>query len=129
MIFKKITYSWWYLFYSAYWTAYHLGEKENPESNAIYYYNLLIGFNLFGLAQLAKFKGYDLSITILVIMCVLPAILIPYFSFDRGNRYKQKMNEFKFVKNKTHARQRHILLLVLAIWSILFNAIGGIIRM
>lgn len=129
MIFKKITYSWWYLFYSAYWTAYHLGEKENPESNACYLLKILIGFNMFALFQFGLYFGYAFSTTLFFIVCILPAALIPYFSFERRSRYKLRMNEFKLLKNQSYARKRHILLIVLAIWSILFSAIGGIIRM
>lgn len=129
MILKKITYYWWYLFYAAYWTAYHLGEKENPESNACYLLKVLIGFNMFALLQLALYLGYNLSITMLFIICILPAALIPYFSFEKGNRYQLRLNEFKFLKNQSYAKKRYVLLIVLAFWSLLFSAIGGIIRM
>lgn len=126
---RRISYSWWFLFYSAYWTAYHLGEKEEPESNAIYYFNLLIGFHLFGIMQLVKYWVYDFSIPVLVSVCVLPALIIPYLSFRKGKRYKTKIDEFKFLKGNSNARKRYILLIILSLWSVLFVAIGGIIRM
>ena len=129
MNFKKLNFSWWYLFYSAYWTAFHLGEKEEPESNAIYYFNLLIGFHLFGIMQLIKFWGYNFSVAVLIIVCMLPAIIIPYLSFKKGERFKRKKEEFIFLKEASNAKKRHILLLVLSIWSILFVALGGIIRL
>jgi hypothetical protein len=129
MIFRRITYSWWYLFYSAYWTAFNLGEKEVPESNAIYFFNLLIGFHIFGVMQLLKFFGYDFPIVVLISICVIPALTIPYFSFKRGYRYKARMDEFKFLKGNNKSKTRHILLIALSLWSILFVAIGGIIRL
>jgi hypothetical protein len=126
---KKVIYYWWYLFFSAYWTAFHLGERDEPESNAIYYFNLLIGFHLFGIMQLIKFLGYDFSISVLVGICVFPAIAIPYFSFKKGNRYIKKIDDFKFLKDTSYAKKRHSLLIILSFWSIIFVAIGGIIRM
>ena len=129
MKFRKIIYGWWYLFYSAYWTAFNLGEKEEPESNAIYYFNLLIGFHLFGIMQLAKFFGHNFSITVLISVCVLPALIIPYLSFKKGGRYKTQIEKFKFLKDANNAKMRHTLLIILSLWSVLFVAIGGIIRM
>lgn len=129
MILKRITYSWWYLFFSAYWTAYHLGETEEPEGNAYYLLNVLIGLNIFGVMQFLKFTGYNFSITALIIICVLPAIIIPYLSFKKGNRYKMRMSEFEFLKEGCNAKKRYILLILISLWSVLFVAIGGVIRM
>lgn len=126
---KVLKYYWWFLFYSAYWTAYNLGEKDEPEGNAIYYFNLLIGFHFFGIVQLILFWGYDFTAEIGVGVCVLAALIIPYLAFRKGNRYKTKSEEFKFLKDASTAKMRHILLITQALWSIIFVAFGGLIRM
>ncbi len=125
---RVIIYSWWYLFYSAYWTAYYLGEKHTPESNANYLLNILILLNIFGIMQLFAFFGYKVSIPTLLIICILPAYSIPYLSFQKKDRYKIRMKEFKFLRNVNSAKKRHLLLIFLSIWTISFVAISNIIN-
>lgn len=126
---NKITYAWWYLFFSAYWTAFNLGEKKAPEDNAVYIFNYWLGLNLFGIMQLIKFLGYTFSVIVLISICVFPAIAIPYFSFKKENRYRKRIDEFNFLKDTCYAKKRYLLLIILSLWSVLFVAIGGIIRM
>jgi hypothetical protein len=129
MILKRINFYWCYLFFSAYWTAFSLGEKKEPESNANYLLSVIIGLNLFGIFEFIKYLGYNLPIIWLVIICVVPAITIPYYSFKMDSKYKKKLIDFDFLKTEENKKKRHTILLLISIWSVFFVALGGILRM
>jgi hypothetical protein len=125
---KRLIYYWWYLFFVAFWTAHSLGEKKAPESNAIYFLSFILGLNLFGFFEVLKYFGFNLSITMLIIFCLVPAIMIPYLSITKDNKFNNKKSEFEFLKDEKNKKKRFGILIVLSIWSILFVAFGGFIR-
>jgi hypothetical protein len=45
---NKIINFYWKLFFSAYWVAYYLVEKDDPQINATYFLILLSGLNFTG---------------------------------------------------------------------------------
>lgn len=129
MLCRRIGFYWWYLFFSAYWTAFLFGERKEPENNASYLLNVLIGLNLFGVMEFVKYFGCNFSIATIITICVVPAIIIPYLSFKKGLKYKRKLKEFEFLKEDEYKRKRYAILVLTSTCSIVFVAIGGIIRM
>ena len=112
---RYIKYFLWYLFFSAYWTAYNLGEKIRPESNATNFIMFAIGLNLFALFEMALLFGYKFSGIILFLFCVLPAVLIPYLLFTQNKVFKSKIEQFRFLNTREYNRKRYILLISITV--------------
>jgi len=125
---KRLNYFLWYFFFSAYWTAYELGEKRNPKSNASYLLSLNIGWNLFGLFQILLLFGYQKPTLLLIGLCLIPAVFIPYFLTNNKKEYLKKNEEFAYLKNIENKRARYILLISITLWSIAFVAIVAVLR-
>ena len=126
---KKIEYYWWFIYYSAYWTAYIYGERDNPKSNACYFMNVLIFLFLFGILEFCIFFGLEVSLLLIIFLCLIPAYLIPYLIISKDFRYKKKMKQFEFLKERKYNIKRNVLLLVIALLTTSFVALGGFIRM
>ena len=126
---KRMNYYIWYLFYSAYWSAYELGEKDSPQGNANYLLTIIFGVNLFTICQLLSLFDIKLHIFYLVGICAGIPIFINRYYFLRKNRFKEKFNDFKFLKTPAYKKRRYILLVFIVLCSVLLLALAGILRM
>jgi len=126
---KRMNYYIWYLFYSAYWSANELGEKDSPEENANYLLTIIFGINLFTIFQLLSLFDIKLPILFLVGICTGTPIFINRYFFLRENRFKEKFNEFKFLRTPAYKKLRYLLLVLIVLCSVLVLALVGILRM
>lgn len=126
---NKIKYWLWYLFFSVYWTAHELGEKEKPHENAKYYLILTIALNIFGIFEILLFYGFYLNAYLVVFGAALVGIIITNRFFFRKNVFVSKLPEFSSLQEKSYKFKRYKLLIFVALWTICFVAFGGVIRM
>lgn len=119
----------WYLFYSAYWSAYELGEKDSPQGNANYLLTIILGVNLFTIFQLLSLFDIKLPIFYLVGICAGIPIFINRYYFLRKKRFNEKFNDFKFLRTPTYKKRRYLLLVFIALCSVLLLALAGILKM
>lgn len=104
----------WYLFYCAYWTAYELGEKDDPQINASGFLMLLTWISLSSFLNLINslFKITLIPNIYIIISCMVFSIVINYYVlFKKKNGYKSKMKNFEFLKTKDFATKRYFILL------------------
>lgn len=125
---NRIYYFVWYFFFSAYWSAYELGEKANADKNASYLTGLNIGWNLFGLCEIILYNGYPFSTLFMVISCLIPAVSIPYFLTSDRKNFLEKMNKFTFLRDSKFKRTRYLTLFGTTLWSIAFVAGVAVLR-
>lgn len=126
---KRMNYYIWYLFYSAYWSAYELGEKDSPQGNANYLLTIILGVNLFTIFQLLSLFDIKLPIFYLVGICAGIPIFINRYYFLRKKRFKEKFNDFKFLRTLAYKKRRYLLLVFIVLCSVLLLALAGILRM
>ncbi len=125
---SKINYYWWYLFFSSYWTAYELGEKNKPEENAKYFIGFIIGLNMFALFQILLLYGIQVNTYIFVPLCFLTGIIIVNRIYFHKNRYIKMKESFLFLQNSSNKSKRYKVLFLTAIWSIAFVAAIAVMR-
>ncbi len=125
---KKLNYGLWYLFFSAYWTAYNWGEKRNPQSNATNFISITIALNLFLPFNVYLLLGHKVPGLVLFTFCFLPGLILPYILFRRRKIYEIKIKQFEFLKQEDFKRRRFTVLLVVTFWSIASFIGIGVLR-
>lgn len=131
MIKKKIASSYWKLFFTAYWTAYNLGEKDSPEINASWLIILIFGINGFSILFLIMFiNGGTLPTPKISVSLVLIISIIINLNvlFSKKNGYKKKIEEYKFLGKTENKKSGNRLLIVLSLGSILIMAISALLN-
>jgi hypothetical protein len=126
---KRMNYYIWYIFYSAYWSAYELGEKDSPQGNANYLLTIIFGVQLFTICQFLSLFDINFPIFFLVGICVGIPIFINRYYFLRKKRFKEKFNDFKFLRTPAFKKRRYLLLAFIVLCSVLLLTLSGILRM
>ncbi len=126
---KRMNYYIWYLFFSAYWTAYELGEKDSPQENANYLLTLIFGVNLFTICQLFALFDIMLPIFYLISICAGIPIFANKYYFLRKRRFRTKIDDFKHLKSQEYKKQRYILLSSVFLSSVLMLVLTEVLRM
>ncbi|WP_426669074.1 hypothetical protein ACPPVU_22980 [Mucilaginibacter sp. McL0603] len=127
-ILKGIRHYWWYLYFSAYWSAYNWGEKNTPQSNAINLLYLITLLVLSGLLQIALLFGIKLSGMAFIAFCGLPALIIPYWSISKNKMYKERLREYDYLKAKEFNYKRNVYVISVLVFAIALNTSIAIIR-
>lgn len=118
----------WKLYFSAYWIAYILGEKDDPQINATSFLILIFGMNSTSLLFLVIFilKGelpyYGAFFTLAFLA---PAIFNIYVLFSKNFGYKRRMKDFNYLaksENKPKALKYIILTFGLSLLIMVITA-------
>jgi len=123
-----INYHWWYLFFATYWSAYNWGLKGNPKSNASLLINLILLFNLSAIFQVGLLYGFKLSIIWFVILVVVPALSIPYWSLENDKKFKIKFAEYQFLQAQESNYKRNKFVLFVVLFSVILNSGIALLR-
>lgn len=117
-----------YLFFSVYWTAYELGEKDKPEENSKYFITLTIALNVVALFEILIFYGVKLNAYLVVFLSWAVAASTVHLLFFKKNIYRTKFEKFEYLKHAPYKKKRYAIMIVIALWSIAAVALGAIIR-
>jgi hypothetical protein len=116
-----------YLFYSAYWIAYDLGEKKNPQNNAEYLLSILIALNGFVLIQILKYFGFRVNTSIIILEFLLSYTIV-YLMFIKNQRFKKNLNDYRYLSLIQNKLKRNVIIIIISMWTILFILFGSLIN-
>ena len=109
-------------FFSAYWTAYELGEDKNPEINAEYLVGIIIFLNLYGCMDFfIEFSLIQKNIMVLIMFLIVQLSIYLIFIYKR--RYINYYEDFLFLKMAKYKKNRRRSLVGIAIFTLAFMAI------
>jgi hypothetical protein len=120
---NKIIEFYWKLYFSAYWVAYYLGEKDDPQINATYFLVLVSGLNFTGFVFIINFINEGLfpnPYLYFILAYLIPTILHLRILFFYNGGYKRKMKKYEFLSNKENRISCYKYLILSAIFSTLF---------
>lgn len=122
MNFFSLTY--WTIFFSAYWTAFQLGEKKTPQVNASWFMILISMVNMFSIINfLTLLIGNDYSFfpVLISISSLIVIFLNIYVLFLSKKNYKKRAKDFEklSLSNKTRFRITTLLFVFLITFIIL----------
>ena len=118
----------YYIFFSAYWTAFEFGEKEMPEDNAAYLLSFVIFLNFTGVFNIITYLGFKYSNSFIYILFFLfLSYLISYILFQKNKRFSMVKPKFEFLKFSKYRKKRYLTIVCIVVWCIIFNTIGVLI--
>jgi hypothetical protein len=109
-------------FFSAYWTAYELGEDKHPEINAEYLVGIIIFLNLYGFIDFFLERNVILNNSIIVIVFLIVQVAI-YRLFIYKRRFMAYYEDFIFLKLVKYRRKRRISLAGILICTLVFKVV------
>jgi len=119
---KSLKHFYFYLFFSGYWVAYNLGEKETPYINAEYLMNFILVMPIISV-RIIIYKTFNNNDTshIITFICVLVPMIINYFVFRKKNRFKKEMINYSHLSRpENRSRRNSVVFLSFLLTFILF---------
>ena len=121
----------WKLFFSAYYTAYFLGEEKEPQVNAFYLMTLLMGVNLASLVNILHLLFID-SIPFFKTLYILAFVFSLVFNvsmiFFIGGGYRKKMKKFLHLSIREKGKERKSFLIITCVLTLVLLGVTGIIN-
>jgi hypothetical protein len=120
---NKIINFYWKLYFSAYWVAYYLGEKNDPQINATYFLVLVSGLNFTGVIFIINFINEGLfpyPHLYFILAYLTPTVFHLRVLFFHNGGYKKKMKKYEYLSNKENRVYCKKILIITSVISILF---------
>ena len=124
---KRIKDTYWKIFFSAYWFARDLGERDSPEWNASGFVEFLLAFIMFGVIFIANFiSNGDLPyIKLLVVLTLISSIFLnEYIIRSKKIGFKKQIKNYEYLSHPEMKRVRNKILLFTLIFSFAFMIVS-----
>ncbi len=111
---KNTRYYYWYLFFCAYWAAFRLGEKEDPQINAAGLLVILTWMIILTFINIFVFvtgENFPFVIETIIGGMIFSLIINSIILFKKVEGYKSRVREFNFINNSDFSRKRWMVLL------------------
>jgi uncharacterized membrane protein len=126
-----MAYCYWKFFFYAYFTAYDLGEKDDPQINAFYFVTLIYGVLLASLVNVLHFFFVDsLSIykELYFFSFMLPLLVNLTLILFLDGGYKKRKRAFSYLSLTTNLRRRIKILIITCVSTLILFAFTGAIN-
>lgn len=128
---NRISTFYWKLFFSGYWTAYDLGEKEDPQINAAWF--IILNFELYScsiLLFISAFKNEKLPFAKLLFFLafIIPAIINLFLLFNKKSGYKKQLKNYHFLSAPENKKTRLKYMIFTILSSFLFMIICALLN-
>lgn len=119
---KLIKHTYWKIFFAAYWLAYELGEKNNPQRNASWFIEVTFMINLFSLLFIANFiYGEKLAFykAYLVFSMIFTFAFNEYILFSNKQNFNNQLKQFDYFAKPENKKNRNKIIFLVFMLTVL----------